>query len=154
PELGAARLYVGNAQWQPTVRDYISRARLVVLRVGGSDGLWWELKEAFNCLAPCQVLLCVPHDEPRYESFRQQAVADLRLRLPEFPTGTARCGSLAGFIHFGGDWTPVFAPIRHHLFRGERDRSYTKLYMSIRPVYEQLGLRWKKPTSLLTKGCL
>ena len=63
----------------------------------------------------------------------------------------ARCGSLAGFIYFEEGWKPAFSPIRRHPFRYEHDSSYTKLFMAIRPVYERLGLPWKKPTSLLLR---
>ena len=151
PELGASRIYVGDDQWQATVRDLMSRARLVVLRVGGNGSLWWELEEARKHLTPGRLLLCIPHDEPQYTSFRRKAEDELQLHLPAFPSGVARCGSLAGFIHFAEDWMPTFAPIRRHPFRGDHDPSYTKLFMAIRPVYERLGLRWKKPTSLLTR---
>jgi hypothetical protein len=46
PELGAARLYVAHDQWQERVRALMQLAQLVVIRVGSSRGVWWEIEQA------------------------------------------------------------------------------------------------------------
>jgi len=43
PQLGAARVYVEDAVWQPKVHEFLEKAALVVLRLGkteGSGGRW------------------------------------------------------------------------------------------------------------------
>ena len=45
PELGAARLYVPHDRWQQTVFSLLDRAALVVVRVGTSAGVMWELDQ-------------------------------------------------------------------------------------------------------------
>ena len=42
PPVGAAREYVSNAEWQSKIKDYISQARLVVIILGKTPGLFWE----------------------------------------------------------------------------------------------------------------
>jgi hypothetical protein len=44
PKLGAYRMYRGHSEWQDTVRDLLKRASLVIVRVGYTPGLLWELR--------------------------------------------------------------------------------------------------------------
>jgi hypothetical protein len=46
PELGAARLYVAHDAWQAKVRSLMAQAGLVVVRVGTSPGVLWEIEQA------------------------------------------------------------------------------------------------------------
>ncbi len=45
PELGAHRLYVDQEDWQSEVLTLAERAKLIVIRVGDSKGLHWELAQ-------------------------------------------------------------------------------------------------------------
>ncbi len=58
PELGAARLYVPDDQWQARVLALMDQAGLVVLRLGNSLGLRWEVEQALDRL-PRQRLVLV-----------------------------------------------------------------------------------------------
>jgi len=44
PDLGAARTYVGSANWQDKVNELVPRAQLVVFRFGGE----WLVKNSFS----------------------------------------------------------------------------------------------------------
>lgn len=46
PELGAARLYVSHDAWQAKVQALMQVAGLVVIRVGSSPGVLWEIEQA------------------------------------------------------------------------------------------------------------
>lgn len=50
PELGAARLYVGHDAWQAEVRQLMDRAALVVVRIGSSPGVLWEIEQVLSRL--------------------------------------------------------------------------------------------------------
>lgn len=50
PEVGAARIYVGDDEWQHRVSELMSQARLVVLRAGETANLWWEVKTGRSAL--------------------------------------------------------------------------------------------------------
>lgn len=59
PDLGSEAIVIDEADWRPRVRDYISRASSIVVILGRSPGLLWEisqLKEQ-NALAKCVFIL-------------------------------------------------------------------------------------------------
>ena len=58
PELGAARLYVGDDEWQNKITEMMKESRLVVIRGGTTANLWWEIEQAARVL-PLRKLLIV-----------------------------------------------------------------------------------------------
>lgn len=99
PELGAARMYVGDDEWQSTVLDILGRCKAVVLRGGQTEGLRWELGEVVRNMNPRQVLVVVPRKVAQFDAFRQWANTILPTPLPDKIDGQ--------FIMFADDWTPV-----------------------------------------------
>jgi hypothetical protein len=63
PELGAARLYVSVNDWQPAVLHFMRHARLVVIIVGRSSGVWWEIAGAARNVVLHRLLFFFPHVE-------------------------------------------------------------------------------------------
>ena len=57
PQLGAARLYVSNDRWQAEVLDLMSRARLVVIRIGATPGVRWEIDQALDRVPRDRIVL-------------------------------------------------------------------------------------------------
>ena len=53
---GAARFYVSRDNWQRAIQYLMTHCAAVVITVGRSEGLWWEIGTAFAC-APRQHLL-------------------------------------------------------------------------------------------------
>jgi hypothetical protein len=45
PEVGAACLYAAESEWQNAVQYLLGRARLVVLRIGRTEGFWLGANE-------------------------------------------------------------------------------------------------------------
>jgi hypothetical protein len=102
-----AREYVADDQWQDRVVDLIGRAQLVVIQVGKSEGLTWELTQVVRLVRPDQLLVCLgpklkaeADTNLRYRQFRQQLGRLFPKGLPTEPPGSA-------FIGFGPDWTPI-----------------------------------------------
>jgi hypothetical protein len=58
---GAGRLYVSEEDWQHAVRYFMSRAGVVVIIVGRSEGLWWEISQAFSLVQRIRLLFCFPY---------------------------------------------------------------------------------------------
>ncbi len=56
PELGAARLYVGDADWKAKVIDLMARSRLVIIRTGSTPNLEWEIEQAMTRVPRQQIL--------------------------------------------------------------------------------------------------
>jgi hypothetical protein len=70
--IGAARMNLGNTDWQSGVGQYISSARLIVVGAapeGSTEGLAWELSEIARAGALDKTLLVFP-------PLRSQAVRD------------------------------------------------------------------------------
>jgi hypothetical protein len=65
PEEGAARMYVADAEWPDLVLDLLDKACLVVLQVGDSAGIRWEIEKVGERMRPERVLLFVPFDSRR-----------------------------------------------------------------------------------------
>lgn len=117
PPVGAARLYVAHDQWQTTVERLAAQSLLVVLRIGATEGFWWELAHVAKNCDPRRVLIYLPRRDRkrRYELLRQRAAGMLPQPLPTF--------FLHGyFLAFDSDWTPyrcpIYGPRRVSKFRG------------------------------------
>jgi hypothetical protein len=62
PQLGAIRIYVGqDGDWQQMVSKLAGRASCVLLQIGHSDGLMWEVEYIVNHVRPEQLILCLPN---------------------------------------------------------------------------------------------
>jgi hypothetical protein len=59
PQLGAARMYVPDSQWQSCVRDLMEKSQLVILRIGSAvtPGLVWEFTEAIKSVPTERLIL-------------------------------------------------------------------------------------------------
>lgn len=104
PPLGAARMYMGDS-WQEQVMALLARAQLVVIQVGDSDGLLWELRQVLSTISPRRVILCLPMDKTEegidqalYERFREKTRELFPVELPREVTPR--------FMFFDEDWTP------------------------------------------------
>ncbi len=102
-----SRGYVADERWQDWVVDLISRAQLVVLQIGTSEGLMWELMQVVWMVRPDQLLLCLGPKRVsrgdanlRYRQFREQHGGLFPKGLPAEIQGSV-------FITFGPDWTPI-----------------------------------------------
>jgi hypothetical protein len=62
PSAGASRDYYSNEQWQGVVEDWIKRARLIVLIVGKTPAVNWELDTVLRFGNPERLILLFPSD--------------------------------------------------------------------------------------------
>ena len=71
PELGAARLYVGDADWKAKVIDMMARSRLVIIRTGSTPNLEWEIEQAMTHVPRRQILFVSLGDAKKTAVFDQ-----------------------------------------------------------------------------------
>lgn len=139
--LGAARMYVGDDEWQNVMGSILKRARLVILRAGFTAGFWWEVKRVSECVPPERVLIYLhgwidPDGvgrEATWQDFRTTAEGVLPCRLPE-------SGGGASFLSFGPGWTPrpitvPFDPLMHAWNQAGL------VVRALKPVLEPLGIQ-------------
>lgn len=101
PELGAARIYFRDGDWQRQVSELMLRAQLVVLHIGSSPGVQWEVAKAIELDLPAKLILCIPNSPDRdrlYDEFRRCTSWAFPKGLPSTANGQILC--------FESDWTP------------------------------------------------
>jgi TM2 domain-containing membrane protein YozV len=158
PELGAARLYVTDAQWQAKVLELMGKAALVVVRLGGSPGLLWEIEQSLERLPRQRVVFAILGGASVAPALAMRLAAVLgptfELALPQ-PAPTAWWTTLyndprrriGGFVCFGADaaahaiavrrWPPEWQDLPY-LMMGRP--SSAPLRRAVRAVFAQLGL--------------
>lgn len=62
PRVGAARGYFADSDWQNAVRHWMSLARLIVVVVGTTEWLRWEVETAMNAEYLSKVIFVFPPD--------------------------------------------------------------------------------------------
>jgi hypothetical protein len=165
PEVGAARAYFSNADWQAAVHHYMEISQLVLLRAGSSQGLIWEIQNSVQRLQPSKLILLIPFEKEAYDQFRARIQSNFPKPLPEHPghsvhrefvnaedqTEKYKYGSLLGLIHFDQDWTAHFEKISAEKLPEDyqmignplvAEKVHLMLHYALRPVYARLGLEW------------
>jgi hypothetical protein len=140
PKPGAARMYASEEEWKEVVKRQILAARLVIIRAGVGENLFWELNQAVETLKPQKLLILVLDMKAKdYESFRTNANAILGVSLPE--------GMTRGFILFGPDWKPSVSSMSYRAtLRILSEPSLKDQFkFALRPVFESFGLEWQPP---------
>jgi hypothetical protein len=116
PDPGAARLHASQEHWQEEVREVMSKAQLVIMRIGDSPSFWWEVREAIVRVRPERLVFLTPAEraEVEYERFRQKANNWLPYQLSEHKVKWSPFGPHGGIIYFNPDWTPQLRDSRPH----------------------------------------
>jgi hypothetical protein len=155
PTPGAVRQYCDNTNsWQNAVRQLLLQARVIILRPGMSEGLWWELKEVVATKPAERFLILVLNmKQADYLPFSQKVGERLGIRLPNFNevarlpnfNEVARWGRrVSGFFEFNAAWQAHFLPLKAPFLR-------TALYMPLRatvnhtlqPLFTRFGVSWR-----------
>jgi hypothetical protein len=104
PVPGAARLYTDYDDWQGPVTELIQKAQLVMVRIGSSAGLLWELAWVVKRVDPLKLVLAsagkTGTHAATYRQFRSQTTSIFSRALP-MELGEAE------FIYFAADWSPT-----------------------------------------------
>jgi hypothetical protein len=110
PPAGAARLSVAVPDWRAEVERLCQQAHIVVLRVGFTDGFWWEVRHVWERVPRERILLWLPPTKrgilntlKRNREFaeRFQTACDVDLDL----------GGCHRFIYFTSKGVPISPPV-------------------------------------------
>lgn len=148
PDLGAARMYVGDHEWQDKVKGLLSAAQLVVLRAGETDNLLWEVETVARSVAPERIVFLLPFSSQKsYDVFRQKVSQFFPKPFPEkYRPRFMKYGSVKGVLYFERDWTPKIVILRDLFFAFDSFFMpvVPRLHAALQPVYAQLNLPYKK----------
>jgi hypothetical protein len=144
PPIGATRLYVSHDKWQEVVQQLVAASKFVILRLGPTEGFWWELQHVAERCKPSQVLIFLtPEDRYRmYQVLVARGPEILKVQLPR------HCGN-ALFLGFGPKWEPrlygiygpsIFAKFRRLLIGSPAPA----IREALRPALWELGLPTRK----------
>ena len=157
PSLGAARMYVENEKWREAVLDLLGRAAVVIMRIGGTPGFWWEFETVMQRVKPEKLVLLIPRDQALYEEFRLASHNLMPTPLPALtgldrswmPRKWATSNLLKAVILFDSKWAASVVDVQTLrlplLRRGGRKGMAPVLRTALRPVYQNAGLRWTGP---------
>lgn len=107
PQLGAARVYAADEDWQATVDEWTDRAGVVLLQTGESEGLAWEVQHVVALGTPERVILSLPPAGKRKGRSRQERYDAFRRRFGDvFPRALPESIGHCLFAYFNSDWTP------------------------------------------------
>jgi hypothetical protein len=117
PALGAARMYLRDAEWRAHVDALIRWSGLIVVHAGTSPGLIWELHRVLMAGRHDRLIICLPVDragrsrrsrraDQLYQNFREATQRLFPKPLPQSATGYA-------FLFFWPDWTPILLDARN-----------------------------------------
>ncbi len=121
-DLGAAKKYVSDDEWQAVVREWLNKSAAIVVEAGDSAGLGWEIDEVVRVVAPQRLLIICSHTDEAYESFLCAHGHRFPIALPsELPASR--------LLIFDEGWNP------HALTNVDRNASLT-----LEPFFEQLGV--------------
>ena len=112
---GAYRIFVKNQGWQKKVAELLSKSRLVVLTVGESAGIEWEIEAVKNNVNHTSLLLYLPprptealtkkgrakKEKAFYEEFKAMIEKRFPIHLPNFQDAIY-------IIGFTEDGDPIF----------------------------------------------
>lgn len=131
PLLGATRFYTGkpglaesvdDETWRKVVERQIQNAQLILLHIGLSDGLRWEVNRVVQLADPQRVVLCLNRERTRGLPFKMifrgirggeiQAIQEMWSQFRNsfaaiFPHGLPEVVGDARFVKFDSDWTPI-----------------------------------------------
>jgi hypothetical protein len=135
--LGAPRVYYTDDDWKSQAVELIEKSNLVVIRIGKTQGLLWEVSEAISKCAPEKLLLFHPFrphfdyaDEEEYNFFVKSTAALFIKPIPPFP----RMAKYAILIGFKADGQPyLLEPEGRYrffekIFGGDEDWKLEDLY--------------------------
>ncbi len=181
PKLGAARIRVSDEQWKAQVGEWVARSRLIVLRVGFTKGVEWEIAHILEHATPEKLVLLLPFTPATgYNAFRERMREQFQYGLPEISRQDWTPPlSVCGLMYFSSGWEPHFVeldrPLLNRISRvldkiarmggirifaalgprplvtlillafQPRNWATVQYKRALRPVIEQLGLRWKRP---------
>ena len=161
PELGAARLYVGDDEWREVVGNFINDAALVVIRAGETANLWWETKEALTRSSPERVIILALGPPGTFATFERRFTETFGRPSAPAPPPSPRTPALTALLRFMFPYAQsagkiiyfdqharpyeeplVYAPTWSGLILSPYRPYRDSLQAAFKRVFAKLGLRW------------
>jgi hypothetical protein len=105
---GAARLYLGEHEWQTVVLDLMASSQLIVAEAGTGDHLWWEIEQASRRYIDKLVVSFrgINGDQAAHDDFRLRFMLERGVPLP-------RCARALMFVVVRNGMSYLVPEFRH-----------------------------------------
>jgi hypothetical protein len=108
PRFGVLRFTFTDARWREGIQILMRRAVVVVIRIGPTAGVLWELELAVKTVEPLRLVLELPgiaKRDLRNATMRQEREALMQKVNAVFPVPLPEQAGFP-FIHFNDEWIP------------------------------------------------
>lgn len=82
-DLGAAKKYVSNDEWEGVVRKWLWGCGAVVLEAADSASLGWEIGKVIELVPPTRIVIICPYTDGEYENFTRIHRYKFPVELPD-----------------------------------------------------------------------
>jgi TM2 domain-containing membrane protein YozV len=159
PELGAARMYFPNDQWREQICAFMERARLVVIRLGTTDNIWWEVEHAIRTVDPARLILVVVESRKKQENLLRRLgellgkpLREPEGRIPAWLWSVLKLGlqsyEFPLFLTFSSNWEPRFERCGFRWSASAFEHpAWPSIEYSLRRILRGLGLEAKRRKS-------
>lgn len=141
PPSGAQRQDV-DVDWRAAVLELLGRARLVVLILGASAGVRWEIEQAVRYVEPERLLLLTLGGEAEYNDQRAALGGTFPRGLANWSPGRPRNTlPISCAVRFDAAWTPSLTRLDRALVSQIHPFESAFVY-SLRSLFDDLGASW------------
>jgi hypothetical protein len=144
--LGAAHLIASNDNWKEKVKTLVDNAAFVLVRLGDSPGVLWELKLVIRRVSPGHVLLLSALTSEAHANVAVMLEREFGICLPAYTGGLY-------VITFAEDWTPTARLLHKWNLRGSGRSTYLEvgLRAALVPFFRRLGFPVGPPPVLRSR---
>jgi hypothetical protein len=142
PSAGAARLNVSGTNWREEVDRLCDRARVVVLRVGFTDGFWWEVSRVWQRVARDRILLWFPLTKRLIDLLERDREFAERFRAVCGIDVSARHGL---FVYFSPEGVPIIPAAPPP---GDSTTTDRAIVQQLEPFARSIGVSLRIPSAV------
>ncbi len=113
---GADRLYVSDEEWKEKVQELARDAEVILLRLGETDGFWWEVEHCFQNIDLQRLVFIIPatHNVDIISMLYAKLMARGLIDQPVHTDISRRSKThISGFLYFDENNRPVFQKLEH-----------------------------------------
>ncbi len=144
---GAARITIPSDTWKNKVAELAQKAELVVLRLGKTGGVLWELQYCLENLDPRKLVLILPNFESASDWANVRDILKWHGKDSIYFSERTRRknkGSIQGFLYFDERGQTVYRPLRISRLKAWIVPLEDKIKEALGDVCAKFGLRVKK----------
>jgi hypothetical protein len=141
PQLGAARVRLGDDVWQERVLDWMRRAQLIVMYGGSTQWVNWELRKIVESGRASNFILMLPELKARRASTRRKDIAKRVENVRRAFGDTEWSEELLTFSDYDNLRAMLFRPDGSMLMIKSRSRSREAYHLAALVAHQQLLTR-------------